>query len=168
MREPELTTLCYIEDGDKYLMLNRNTGEEDSNAGKWLGIGGHFEFGESPEDCVRREVMEETGLTVSELAFRGIVTFVTDDGLWEYMHLFTAKAHEGQLPVCDEGTLEWVEKKRIPSLPLWEGDHIFLKLLADGAPFFSLKLCYRNLRLSEVALNGAPLPLPSPTGGCND
>lgn len=168
MREPELTTLCYIEDGDKYLMINRNTGGEDPNAGKWLGIGGHFSFGECPEECVRREVMEETGLTVSSLAFRGLITFVSDDGLWEYIHLFTAVAKEGQLPLCDEGSLEWVEKSRIPSLPLWEGDHIFLKLLTDGAPFFSLKLLYRDTRLSEVLLNGNPLPLPAPTAGCND
>lgn len=168
MREPELTTLCYIEDGDKYLMIHRNAGEEDSNAGKWLGIGGHFEFGESPEECVRREVREETELEISSLSFRGLITFVSDDGLWEYIHLFTARAHEGQLPRCDEGSLEWVEKARIPSLPLWEGDHIFLKLLTDGAPFFSLKLLYRDLRLSEVLLNGTPLPLPSPATGCGD
>ena len=168
MREPELTTLCYIENGDKYLMIHRNAGGEDSNAGKWLGIGGHFEFGESPEECVRREVREETGLEISSLAFRGLITFVSDDGLWEYIHLFTARAHESQLPRCDEGSLEWVEKARIPSLPLWEGDHIFLKLLTDGAPFFSLKLLYRDLRLSDVMLNGAPLPLPSPATGCGD
>ena len=115
-----------------------------------------------------REVREETGLEISSLSFRGLITFVSDDGLWEYIHLFTARAHEGQLPRCDEGSLEWVEKARIPSLPLWEGDHIFLKLLTDGAPFFSLKLLYRDLRLSEVLLNGAPLPLPAPATGCGD
>lgn len=157
MREPELTTLCYIEDQDKYLMIHRNLRENDLNAGKWLGIGGHFEAGESPEECVLREVREETGLSLSHLSFRGIVTFAMDCGVWEYMFLFTAQAPTGQVPACDEGTLEWVEKSRIPSLPLWEGDHIFLRLLAEGAPFFSLKLSYSGDRLTAAALNGEPL-----------
>ena len=163
-----LTTLCYIEKDGHYLVLHRTKKAHDENGDKWIGVGGKFEAGESPEECVLREVREETGLTMTEFAYRGLITFVSDDGLWEYIHLFTAVAREGQLPLCDEGSLEWVEKSRIPSLPLWEGDHIFLKLLTDGAPFFSLKLLYRDTRLSEVLLNGNPLPLPAPTAGCND
>lgn len=157
---PEITTLCYIEDGDKYLMLHRNASETDINRGKWLGIGGHFEAGESPEECVRREVMEETGLTLSSLAPRGIVTFsVPDDGVWEQIHLFTARAQVGACPACDEGTLAWVEKERLTDLPLWEGDRLFLRLLADGAPFFSLKLVYRGDTLTGAVLDGTPIPL---------
>lgn len=157
---PEITTLCYIEDGDKYLMLHRDASETDINQGKWLGIGGHFEAGESPEECVRREVMEETGLTLSALTFRGIITFsVPDDGVWEQIHLFTARARAGACPACDEGTLAWVEKARLAELPLWEGDRLFLRLLADGAPFFSLKLTYSGDTLTGAVLDGTPIPI---------
>lgn len=157
---PEITTLCYIEDGDKYLMLHRDASETDINRGKWLGIGGHFEAGESPEECVRREVMEETGLTLSALTFRGVITFsVPDDDIWEQIHLFTARARAGVCPACDEGTLAWVEKTRLAELPLWEGDRLFLRLLADGAPFFSLKLVYRGDTLTGAVLDGTPIPL---------
>ena len=138
-----LSTLCYIEDGDRYLMLHRTKKEHDINKDKWIGLGGHFEDGESPEECVLREVFEESGIRLESCRFRGLVTFVSGD-LTEYMHLFTADlpAHIEQLPDCPEGDLAWVRKDEVPALPIWEGDKIFLKLLAEDAPFFSLKLVY--------------------------
>lgn len=148
-------------------MLHRVKKENDVNKDKWIGIGGHFEAGESPEDCICREAMEETGLELRELRFRGIVTFcfkkpetaeeetVWDD--WEYMCLFTATVDDEKLSECNEGDLEWVNKERIPELNLWEGDKIFFRLLAEGEPFFSLKLCYHGEKLIEVSLNGAPM-----------
>lgn len=148
------TSLCYIEKDGRYLMLHRTKKAGDENRDKWIGIGGKFESGESPEDCMLREVLEETGLSVSSWRFRGIVTFVSNEWGTEYMHLFTAHGFTGSLRDCDEGELEWVEKKRIPSLPIWEGDKIFLRLLDEGADFFSLKLCYRGDRLVRAVLNG--------------
>ena len=115
MKAPELSTLCYIEKDGKYLMLHRVVKEKDVNKGKWIGVGGHFEEGESPEECMLREAKEETGLTLTRWAYRGIVTFVSGD-YCEYMHLFTADAFEGTLRDCDEGTLEWVETDRLLSL----------------------------------------------------
>ena len=153
------TTLCYIENerGD-YLMLHRVKKENDENKDKWIGIGGKFEPGESPEDCVCREVLEETGLRLTDYRYCGIVTFVNGD--WtEYMHLFHATGFEGQLRECDEGDLEWVDKTAVPSLPLWAGDRIFFRLLAEDAPFFLLKLRYEGDTLVEAALNGAPVSL---------
>lgn len=136
------STLCYIEKDDKYLMLHRVKKEHDLNRDKWIGIGGHFEFGESPEECIRREIREETGLTAKALAFRGIVTFVYGDEC-EYMHLFTCSEYSGELCECDEGNLEWVEREKLRTLELWEGDHIFLDLIEDNSrAFFSLKLVY--------------------------
>ncbi len=151
-----LTTLCYLERDGKYLMLHRTKKERDVNRGKWIGVGGHFEAGESPEECMRREVFEETGLTPTAWQARGIVTFVSDDEPAEYMHLFTVTAWEGEEHPCDEGELAWVEKKRVGELNLWQGDRIFLRLLAEGAPFFSLKLTYRGDRLTEAVLDGKP------------
>ena len=150
-----LTTLCYIEREDSYLMLHRVSKKNDINKDKWIGIGGHFQVNESPEDCLLREAKEETGLTLTSYRFRGIVTFITD-GLEEaeYMHLYTADGFEGEMIDCDEGTLEWVPKNKIPELNLWEGDLIFFKLLAEDAPFFSLKLVYQGDKLVEAALNG--------------
>lgn len=150
-----LTTLCYIEREDSYLMLHRVSKKNDINKDKWIGIGGHFQVNESPEDCLLREAKEETGLTLTSYRFRGIVTFITD-GLEEaeYMHLYTADGFEGEMIDCDEGTLEWVPKSKIPELNLWEGDLIFFKLLAEDAPFFSLKLVYQGDKLVEAALNG--------------
>ncbi|MBQ5449822.1 MAG: 8-oxo-dGTP diphosphatase, partial [Treponema sp.] len=136
----QLTTLCYIEENDSYLMLHRTVKANDENHDKWIGVGGHFEGNESPEECLLREVKEETGLTLNNWSFRGIVTFVSDDHPAEYMHLFTSSNFTGKLCPCDEGDLEWVKKSEISSLNLWEGDKIFLRLLAEGAPFFSLKL----------------------------
>lgn len=151
----KLTTLCYIENADSYLMLHRIKKKNDINQDKWIGVGGHFEAGESPEDCLLREVKEETGLTLTDWCFRGIVTFVSDIYETEYMCLYTAEGYTGELIDCDEGTLEWVPKAQVEQLPTWEGDRIFLRLLAEGAPFFSLKLVYQGDTLVQSVLNGA-------------
>lgn len=155
------TSLCYIERAGSYLMLHRVKKALDENKDKWIGIGGKFEEGESPEDCVLREVREETGLTLCSWRYRGIVTFVSDEWGTEYMHLFTSADFCGELREdCTEGTLEWIEKSRLLSLPIWEGDRIFLRLLDTDEPFFSLKLCYAGDRLTEAMLNGNALTLP--------
>ncbi len=151
------TTLIYIERGGKYLMLHRTKKENDLNRDKWVGIGGKFEDKESPEDCALREAKEETGLTLTRYRYRGLVTFISDKWPTEYMHLFTADRFEGELIDCDEGALEWVDKAKILSLPLWAGDRIFLDLIAQDAPFFSLKLRYEGERLAEAVLNGCAL-----------
>ena len=148
------TSLCYIEKDGRYLMLHRTRKQNDENHDKWIGIGGKFEAGESPEDCMLREVREETGLSLGSWRFRGIVTFVSDEWGTEYMHLFTADSFTGSLRDCDEGELEWVEKERIGSLPIWEGDRIFLRLLEEEANFFSLKLCYKGDKLVRAVLDG--------------
>ena len=150
-----LTTLCYIEKDDCYLMLHRVSKKNDVNKDKWIGVGGHFQTNESPEECLLREVKEETGLTLTNYRFRGIVTFIYDKiDEAEYMHLFTADRFEGGLIECDEGTLEWVPKSEIYNLNLWEGDLIFHRLLDEDAPFFSLKLTYEGEQLLEAKLNG--------------
>lgn len=135
-------------------MLHRVKKTVDENKDKWIGIGGKFEEGESPEDCVMREVSEETGLTLNSWRYRGIVTFVSDEWGTEYMHLFTSDDFSGAPRECDEGVLEWIEKERLLSLPIWEGDKIFLRLLDTDEPFFSLKLCYQGDRLIQAVLNG--------------
>ena len=149
-----LSTLCYIEKDHKYLMLHRVVKKNDVNKDKWIGVGGHFEEDESPEECLLREVWEETGYRLTDYRFRGIVTFVSGDGVTEYMHLFTADGFEGELIDCNEGTLEWVPKSQIYNLNLWEGDIIFHKLLDAEAPFFSLKLAYEGDKLVEAVLDG--------------
>ena len=141
------TTLCYIENEGCYLMLHRVKKEQDENKDKWIGIGGKFEEGESPEECVLREAKEETGLTLTDYKYRGIVTFVSDVWPCEYMHLFTATGFVGELKECDEGVLEWLPKDKLYGLPMWAGDRIFLELLDKGAPFFSLKLVYEGEEL---------------------
>lgn len=153
-----LTTLCYIEQNEAYLMLHRVKKEKDINKDKWIGIGGHFEDRESPEECLLREVKEETGLTLTSYRFRGIVTFVTETGLFEYMCLYTADGFEGELLDCDEGTLEWVPKSELKELNLWQGDYIFLRLLEEREVFFSLKLVYEGDVLQEALLDGVVLP----------
>lgn len=156
----KLSTLCYIERDDQYLMLHRTVKEHDVNKDKWIGVGGHFEKDESPEECLLREVWEETGYTLTSYRFRGIVTFVSGNGVTEYMSLFTADAFEGEPVPCDEGELEWVDIQDIGKLSLWEGDRIFLRLLAEDAPFFSLKLVYDGQdHLISAALNGSVLNL---------
>ena len=153
MKNP-VTTLCYIEKDDAYLMLHRVKKKNDLNEHKWVGIGGHAEEGESPEDCLLREAKEETSLTLTSWRFRGLVTFVSDQWGTEYMCLYTADGFEGELSDCDEGCLEWVAKKDIPKLNLWKGDLIFFRLLQENVPFFSLKLCYEGDRLVGWQLNG--------------
>ena len=152
--ETRLTTLCYPERDGKYLLLHRTKKENDENHDKWIGIGGKFEPGESPEDCLLREFREETGLTLTDWRFRGIVTFLSDVWPAEYMPLYTASGWTGELRPCDEGELAWIDKHALYDLTLWEGDRIFLKLLEQDAPFFSLKLAYRGERLTEAVLNG--------------
>ena len=155
--KPRLTTLCYLEKDESYLMLHRVTKKNDENHDKWIGVGGHFEFQESPEDCLLREVKEETGLTLSSYNFRGIVTFVSDDHPAEYMHLYTSTDFSGSLIPCDEGQLEWVPKDKVLTLNLWEGDKLFLNLLTKDVPFFSMKLVYKNGVLIDKYLDGKAL-----------
>ena len=137
MGKSVLTTLCYIEKDGSYLMLHRVKKQVDVNKDKWIGIVGHFEEGESPEECLLREVKEETGLTLTGFSFRGIVTFSAVGWQTEYMCLYTADRFEGTLADCDEGTLEWVRKENLMSLNLWEGDKIFLSCCWK-TPRFSL------------------------------
>ncbi len=151
------TTLCYLERGSQYLMLHRTKKENDLNHDKWLGVGGHFEEGESPEDCMLREVWEETGFTVTQWRYCGIVTFISDRWENEHMHLYVCTEWTGNEIVCNEGDLEWIEKKHLLELPMWEGDKIFLRLLDEKAPFFSLKLTYKGDQLQEAVLNGKTL-----------
>ena len=154
------TTLCYIERDGCYLLLHRVKKENDLNRDKWIGIGGKFEENESPEDCLLREVREETGLVLNDWRYCGIVTFVSDRWEGEYMHLFHATAFDGVLRDCDEGVLEWVPKAEFAKLPQWEGDRIFLRLMESQAPFFSLKLCYKGDSLISVSLDGKPCSRP--------
>ena len=149
----QLTTLCYLEKDNSYLMLHRISKKNDINKDKWIGVGGHFEFQESPEDCLVREVMEETGLKLNSFEFRGIVTFISDNDPAEYMCLYTSSDFEGTIKDCDEGKLEWVPFDRIEDLNLWEGDKLFLKLLQTNAPFFSMKLVYKKGKLIDKVVS---------------
>ena len=153
------TTLCYIEKDGSYLMLHRTKKENDVNHDKWVGIGGKFEDGESPEDCLLREVKEEVGITLLSYSYRGIITFVSDKYPTEYMHLFTATDFTGEISGCDEGEPVWVEKNKIASLPIWEGDKIFFDLLNKNVPFFSLKLTYTGEHLTDAVLNGKKIKI---------
>lgn len=148
------TTLCYLERSGQYLMLHRVKKENDLNHDKWIGVGGKFEENESPEECLLRETREETGLTLTKWRCRGIVTFVSDEWPTEYMYLFTAWEWSGEQADCDEGVLEWIPKRRLSDLPLWEGDKIFLRLLETDRPFFLLKLQYQGENLIFAALDG--------------
>ena len=148
------STLCYLERGDEYLMLHRVKKVHDMNHDKWIGVGGKFEEGESREGCILRGALEGTGLTLTECRYRGLVTFVSYLYPTEYMHLFTANRWTGQPHPCDEGELAWITKADLLSLPLWEGDKIFLKLLDTDRPFFSLKLKYEGEKLVLAVLDG--------------
>lgn len=154
-----LTTLCYIEDNDRYLMLHRTKKEKDINKDKWIGVGGHFEPGESPDECLQREVMEETGLTLTSYQLRGIITFSTNTWPTEYMFLYTATAATAEITECSEGDLVWVPKSDIDSLKLWTGDKIFFKLMEERTDMFSLKLTYHDDTLVSAILDGVPLEL---------
>lgn len=147
------TSLCYITRGKDVLMLHRVKKQNDINKDKWIGIGGKFEENESPDECLLREVREETGLVLTAWKCRGIVTFLSDVGN-EYMYLFTADGFTGTLKECDEGDLQWVSRDFLYSLPMWEGDQIFLDLLWQDAPFFLLTLEYKKDRLVRAVLNG--------------
>ncbi|SFW28000.1 NUDIX hydrolase [Selenomonas ruminantium] len=154
MPKSNLTTLCYIEKDGRYLMMHRVKKAHDINKDKWVGIGGHFEADESPEECLLREAREETGLTLTEYKQRGIITFMSDKWQTEYMFLYTASAYEGEIGECNEGTLEWIDKEKVYELPLWEGDKIFFRLLEEQRPHFSLKLRYVGEALVEAVLDG--------------
>ena len=149
-----LTTLCYIENEDRYLMMHRVKKEKDINKDKWVGVGGHFELDETPEECLLREVKEETGLTLTSWKLRGVITFMTDVYQTEYMFLYTADGYEGEMIECNEGNLEWVKKSDVYHLPIWEGDKVFFRLMEEGAECFSLKLRYEGNTLAEAVLNG--------------
>ena len=155
------STLCYIEnDRGEYLMLHRVKKKNDVNQDKWIGVGGKFEDGESPDECLMREVQEETGLTLTDYRCRAVVTFTSDLYETEYMHLFTATGYTGTMKTCDEGNLEWVPKSEVQNLPIWEGDKLFFRLMDDrDRPFFSLKLSYEGNRLVYAALDGKELSL---------
>lgn len=144
------TTLCYIENNDAYLMLLRNKKENDLNSGKWIGVGGKFEENESPDECLLREVKEETGLLLTSYRFRGVVTFVSDKWECEQMFLYTAHEYSGELKECSEGTLCWIRKKDVPSLDLWEGDRVFLEMLDSRQEPFFIKLVYEGDNLIDV------------------
>ena len=153
------TTLCYIEKDGCYLMLHRIKKKNDVNEGKWIGVGGHIEENESPDECIWREVKEETGLSLDNCRPRGLVTFVSDTFEGEWMHLFTATEFSGQICDCNEGVLKWIPKNEVSSLPLWEGDRIFLDLLTKDLPYFQLKLVYRGDSLTEAILDGKQLTI---------
>lgn len=154
------TTLCYMEREGKYLMLHRIKKKNDASHDKWIGVGGKCEMNESPEECMLREVKEETGFDIIDWQYRGIVTFISDQWPAEYMHLFTASKWKGTMIDCDEGVLEWIDKQEIYNLPLWKGDRIFLKLLEDkNHPFFSLKVVYQQDELVSAKLNNVRLDI---------
>ena len=149
----KMTTLCYIENNDCYLMLHITKKKKDVNKDKWIGVGGHAEGNETPQECLLREVKEETGLLLTSYKFRGLITFISDEYEAEMMCLFTADGYTGELITCDEGELEWVKKSDVPQLPTWEGDAQFLKLLLeDEKRFFAMKLRYEGERLVEKSV----------------
>ena len=148
----KMTTLCYLERGEEYLLLHRTKKKNDGSYHKYMGVGGHFEDKESPFDCVIREAREETGLTLLKPLYRGIVTFVSSEYETEQMHLFTCKEFEGEISRCDEGELVWADKRELHTLPMWEGDYVFLELLEKKQEFFSLKLEYSGEKLVNSKL----------------
>ena len=160
MRDNHNSSLIYLEnEAGEYLMLHRVKKKNDINHDKWIGVGGGFEYGESPEECALRETLEETGLTLTDYRYRGIVTFDCAGQETQYMHLFTAAGWTGMLTECNEGDLEWVPKEKVQELPIWEGDKIFFRLLNENAPFFSLKLKYEGDTLVYAACDGMEIDL---------
>jgi 8-oxo-dGTP diphosphatase len=155
----ELTTLCYVERDGRYLMMYRNRKKDDVNAGKYIGIGGHVELHETPDECIVREALEETGLRLRNVRLRGLLTFVID-GRDERTFLYTCSDFEGEAGGCSEGELVWVERDRVRDLPLWEGDAVFLSLLSEREDVFSLKLVYSGGRLTGASLDGEELTDP--------
>lgn len=156
MKKSNLTTLCYLEKDGCYLMMHRIKKKHDINHDKWVGVGGHFEKDESPEECLLREVREETNLVLDAYKIRGIITFMSDKCQTEYMFLYTSSSFHGEIGQCDEGVLAWVKKEMVYALPLWEGDRIFFRLLEKTEEVFSLKLRYEGNVLVERAMNGKP------------
>ena len=152
-----LTTLCYIENEDSYLMLHRVKKKNDVNKDKWIGVGGKFEPDESPEECLLREVWEETGLRLTSYRLRGVLTFLSEGWESEYIFLYTADGYTGEIGECREGTLKWVKKQDLEKLNLWEGDKIFFRLLQENRPFFSLKMVYDQDVLTYAALDGVQI-----------
>ena len=148
------TTLCYVQKDNNYLMLHRIKKEEDVNEGKWIGIGGRIEVGETPEQCLLREAKEETGLLLTSYQYRGIVHFRSEEYEDEDMHLFSADAFEGELTECNEGVLKWIDRDKLYDLPMWEGDKLFLGLIRSNANFFDLVLQYKGDKLVSSTLNG--------------
>ena len=147
------STLCYLENDGCYLMLHRIKKKNDVNEGKWIGVGGKLEENESPTECCRREVLEETGLRARKLQYRGLITFVNDCCEGEYMHLFTGACDDGSFGPCSEGELAWVAKEKLWELNLWQGDRLFLQRLLHDAPFFSMKLVYHGDELQQAYLD---------------
>ena len=153
------TTLCYLEKNGQFLMLHRVKKKNDVNRDKWVGVGGHFEEGESPEDCMKREIFEETGLTATAWRLCGVVTFLSDRWPGEHMFLYSVTDWEGEVGDCNEGDLTWIDKETVYGLPMWEGDRIFLRLMEEKAPFFSLKLVYEGEALTHAELDGKELAI---------
>lgn len=140
----KLATLCYVFNNNKVLMINRNKRKNDMHLGKWNGLGGKFEPGETPEECVIREVYEESGLLIKNPELKGFLTFPAfdDEEDW-YVFVFTAREFSGKLKESEEGEIEWIEWDQVFSLPLWEGDKYFLEWL-NQERIFSAKFIYKN------------------------
>ena len=148
-----VSTLCYLEKDDKYLMLLRNKKEHDVNEGKWIGVGGKCEKGESPEECVIRETFEETGIKLENLKMRGVLTFSSEGWEDEYIFVFTSDKFSGSITDCNEGELRWIDKDKIMDLNLWDGDRIFLKIMLESDEFFSIKLSYKGDEIVDQQLH---------------
>ena len=144
------TSLVYLERDGKYLILHRTKKEFDENGDKWIGVGGKFEPGETPDECALREVKEEAGLMMTDFRLRGLIVFVSDVWGLEYMYLYTSTKWRGRLIDCDEGELVWLDKRELLTKKLWEGDRLFLKAIDERKEFFMMKFRYEGERLAEV------------------
>ena len=149
----QLATICYIDNGREFLMLHRNKKPNDVHAGKWIGVGGKLERGETPQECAAREILEETGLKAKPV-LKGVIPFpeVTPDLDW-YTYVFKVTEFEGELIDCNEGTLEWVPYDQVLSKPTWEGDHTFVEWLLEDKPFFSAKFVYDGDKLLDTQVD---------------